>query len=131
MNRRSYWLCFVSSTSLTVHGELNHIIVASRHMFTLKDWLTWVNVGRGCYRVISEHGSPLGLDGRCPLDMHTYQLHMCSSCLWSMFLFSMHLFGHGFICVLLSDVFVMIVCWSYIGYACQCLYVVRHAFTWL
>lgn len=62
---RSNWFSFVYSTSLTVHWKLNHIIVSSCHMFTLVDWLTWVNVGGGCYRVVSEHGSNLGLDGRC------------------------------------------------------------------
>ena len=30
-----------------VHGELNHIIVASHHMFTPTNRLTWVNVGGG------------------------------------------------------------------------------------
>ncbi len=58
-------MCYVGSTSLTIHGELNQIIVASHHMFTPVEWLTWVNVGGGCYRVVSEHGSPLGLNGRC------------------------------------------------------------------
>jgi len=29
-------------------------------------WLVaWVYVGGWCYRVVSEHGSPLGLDGLC------------------------------------------------------------------
>ena len=27
--------------------------------------VTWVDVGREYYKVISEHGSTLGLDGRC------------------------------------------------------------------
>ena len=27
--------------------------------------VTWVDVGGGCYRVVSEHGSPLELDVRC------------------------------------------------------------------
>jgi len=49
MCERSIWFCFASSTSLYVHGELNHIIVASRHMFTPLDHLTWVNVEGGCY----------------------------------------------------------------------------------
>jgi len=39
---RSEWFVFVGSTSLTIHGELNHIIIASRHMFTPADRLTWV-----------------------------------------------------------------------------------------
>lgn len=43
-------MCCDGSTSLIVHGELNHIIVASRHMVTPTDWLNWVNVGGGCYR---------------------------------------------------------------------------------
>ena len=47
MCKRSDWLCCVGSTSLIVHGELNHIIVASRHMFTPASQLTWVNVGGG------------------------------------------------------------------------------------
>jgi len=51
MCKRSDWLCLVGSTSLTVHGELNQIVVAARHMFTPIDWLTWINVGGGCYRI--------------------------------------------------------------------------------
>jgi len=27
--------------------------------------VAWVDVGGGCYRVVSEHGSPLALDGLC------------------------------------------------------------------
>jgi len=50
MCRRSNWLCCVSSTSLTVHGDLNQIIVSSHNMFTPTDWLTWVNVGGGWLR---------------------------------------------------------------------------------
>ena len=53
---RSNWFGFVDSTSLTIHGELDHIIVASHHMFTATDCLTWVNVGGGCYKVVSNHG---------------------------------------------------------------------------
>jgi len=44
---RSEWFFFWGSTSLTIHGELNHIIVASHHMFSPIDWLTWVNDGGG------------------------------------------------------------------------------------
>ena len=40
MCKRSDWLCCVSSTSLTIHGELNQIVVSSHHMFTLADRLT-------------------------------------------------------------------------------------------
>jgi len=67
---RSEWFCFVRCISLTIHGELNHIIAASRHMFSPMDWLNWVNLGGGYYKVVSEHGSPLGLDNRCVLVMH-------------------------------------------------------------
>lgn len=63
MCRRSSWFHFIGSNSLFLHGKLNHIKVASCHMFTLADWLTCINVGGGCYRVVSEHGSTLGLDG--------------------------------------------------------------------
>jgi len=56
---RLEWLCFVGSTSLIVHGDLNHIILASCHMFTPTHWLTWVNVGGGCYKVVSKHVSHL------------------------------------------------------------------------
>lgn len=49
---RSVWFCYANSTSLTVHGELNHIIVVSHHMFNLVDRLAWVNVGRGCYKIL-------------------------------------------------------------------------------
>jgi len=90
MCRRSDWLCFVSSTSLTVYGELNHIIVVSRHIFSLADWLTWLNMGGDVYKVVSEHGLAIGLDGWCVLVMHSCQLHMCSLFLWSMWLFHMH-----------------------------------------
>ena len=62
---RSVWFSSVDSTSLTVHGDLNHIIVASCLMFTTVDWVAWVNVGGWCYRVVWEHASPLGLDGQC------------------------------------------------------------------
>ena len=58
---RSDWFDFVSSTSLTIHWELNHIIVASHHMFTLEDWLTCVNVGGGCYKLVLEW-NPFSLD---------------------------------------------------------------------
>lgn len=47
---RSDWFWFIGSTFLTIHGELNHIIVSSCRMFTLADWLTWVNVRGGCYK---------------------------------------------------------------------------------
>ena len=62
---RLVWFRYVNSTSLTVHGELNHIIVAPHHMFTSVDQLSWVNVGGWCYRVVLEDGSSLGLDGQC------------------------------------------------------------------
>ena len=53
---RSEWLCVIDSTSLTVHGELNHMLVTLCHMFTLVDQLSWVTMGGGCYRVVLEHG---------------------------------------------------------------------------
>lgn len=65
MCRRSSWLCFFDSNSIIVHGDLNPIMVSSRHMFNPVYQLTWINVGGGCYRVVSEHGSPLGLAGQC------------------------------------------------------------------
>lgn len=43
------WFVFISSNSLTIHEELNHIIEASCHIFTPADLLTSVNVGGGCY----------------------------------------------------------------------------------
>jgi len=135
---RSDWLCFVSSTSLTIHGDLNHIIVASRHMFTPVEHLAEVNVGGGCYRVVSDHGSPIKLDGRNVLVMHTCRLDMCSLWLWFMCLFCMHGGGHGCSCVtmwklmvLLLEVVVMSVCRLCICYACQCLYIIIHTLTWL
>ena len=45
---RLVWFHYVGSTFLIVIGELNLIIVASRHMFTPMNRLAWVNVGRGC-----------------------------------------------------------------------------------
>jgi len=68
-------LCGVISTSLTIHGELNNIIVASHYMFTPTKELTWVNVGGGCYTVVSKHGSPFGLDGWC--GGHTFMSSAC------------------------------------------------------
>lgn len=93
--RRPSFLCSVGSTSLTIPRDLNKIVVASRHMFTLTDWLTWVNVGGGCYRLVSEHGSPLLLDGLLMLVMHSCRLHMRCLYLWSMSLLHMHGVGHG------------------------------------
>ena len=30
------------------------------------DWAVyWVDMGGGCYRLVTDHGSPLGLDGMC------------------------------------------------------------------
>ena len=42
-----FW--YVNSTSLTIHGDLSHIIVTLHHMFNSVDWFAWVNVGRGSY----------------------------------------------------------------------------------
>jgi len=39
------------------------IIVSSHIMFTMIGMVTWVDVGGGCYIVVSKHGSTLGLDG--------------------------------------------------------------------
>lgn len=50
-------------------------------MFTLVDQLAWVNVGGVNYRVVSERGSTLALDGHNDLVMHKFQDHMCSLCL--------------------------------------------------
>ena len=41
------------------------IILASHLMFTPVGMVTWVDVGGGCYRVVSDHDSPLELDGQC------------------------------------------------------------------
>ena len=92
---RSYWVGFVGSSSLIVLRELNHIIVASRHMFTLAYMSTWINVGGGCYRVVLEHGSPLGLDRKCVGHEFMSIAYMCSLCLWYMYLLCMHGGGHG------------------------------------
>ena len=46
--------------------------------------------------MVSKHGSPLGLDRKCVLDMHICWLHMCSLCFWSMYLLCMHGGGHGY-----------------------------------
>jgi len=58
-------VCSVGSTSLTDTWR-----VESYHSNSLShvypNWLvTWVDVGGGCYKVVSDHGSPLGLDGQC------------------------------------------------------------------
>jgi len=52
------------------------IIAASCLMFTPFSMVTWVDVGGGCYRVVSEHGSTLRLDGLNVLVMHACQLHV-------------------------------------------------------
>jgi len=70
---------FVDSISLTTLREWNHIIVTIHHMFTPIDWLAWVNVGGGCYRVVSEHGSTLGLDGWNLFVIHS-EVIMCILC---------------------------------------------------
>lgn len=90
---RSKWFCFGGSTSLTVHGELNRLIVSSHHMFTPTDWLTWLNVGGGCYKMVPEHSSTLGLDGLNVFVMHACRLYMCLMC--------MHGDGHYCNCVVI------------------------------
>jgi len=68
-------------------------------MFTPVDQLAWINLGGGGYKVVPEHGSPHGLDGRNVFVMHTCKLHMCSLCLYSMCLLCMYGGGHGCSCV--------------------------------
>jgi len=80
----------VSSNSLTVHGDLNKIIVDSCHMFIAADRLTCVNVGGCHYKVVPKHGSPFGLDGQCVGHAFMLVAYMCSIFLWSMYLFHMH-----------------------------------------
>jgi len=53
--------------------------------------VTWVDVGGEPYRVVSEHGPPLGLDGWNVLVMHACRLYMC--------LLYMHGSGHCYSCV--------------------------------
>jgi len=70
-------LCFCRFHFLkvTYEVEFNHSSLSS-HVYPI--WLvTWVDVGVGCYRVVSEHGSPLELDGQCALVMHACKLHVC------------------------------------------------------
>jgi len=62
-------------------------MVESRHIFTLVEWLDWVNVGGGCYKVASDHGSPLILDGwvffmySCGLHiLFLYAFGLCQCC---------------------------------------------------
>ena len=83
----------VNSTSLKSHRRFNLIIVASRLMFTLVGMVTWVDVGGGCYRVVSKHGSTLGLDGQCVLVMHACQLHVCLLHLYTCCIFLMNDYG--------------------------------------
>lgn len=45
--------------------------------------------------MISEHGSPLELDGMCWSCMHACQLHMCLLHLHSMCLVHLHDVNHG------------------------------------
>ena len=59
---RLVWFWIINSTLLIVLGELIHIIVTLHHIFTPVDRLYYVNVGAGCYRVVLECGSLLGLD---------------------------------------------------------------------
>ena len=72
-----YVWCSIDSTSLRLPRRLNLFIVAFHLMFTPVGMVTWVDVGGGCYRVVLEHGSPLGLDGRCVLVMYSFQFHVC------------------------------------------------------
>lgn len=54
------WFHFLNVTS--------HIISyhSGRSLHVYPDYsVAWVDVGGGCYRVVSEHGSPLRLDGMC------------------------------------------------------------------
>jgi len=72
---------FIGSTSLTILGELNHIIVTFHHIFTLVDWLSWVNVRGRCYIVVLEHGSTIGLDGQNVVIMRACRVYMCFLCM--------------------------------------------------
>lgn len=67
--------------------------------------------------MVSEHGSPLGLDGWNVFLMHKCQFHMCYLYLWSIFLLCVHGGGHCCSCVsmwkmmsLFLDVVVMSAC---------------------
>ena len=57
--------------------------------------VTWVDVGRGCYRVVSEHGSTLGVDGKC-VD-HAFMLvsYVFSMLVVYVCLFHFHGVGRG------------------------------------
>ena len=77
--------------------RLNHIIVASRHMFTLFGWFLGLMSEEGGYRVVSEHGSPLGLDGRNMVVMHACRLNMHLLCVFVVYVdVCMHC--HGYSC---------------------------------
>jgi len=45
--------------------------------------------------VVSEHGSPLRLNGLCVFFMHSCWLHACLLCLYSMCLLHLHGVDHG------------------------------------
>ena len=79
-------MCDVSidSASLRSHRRSSLIIVTSHLIFISVGMVTWVDVGGGCYRVVSNHGSPLGQDGWCLLAMLVCQLHVCLLHLHSM-----------------------------------------------
>lgn len=129
MCRRSDWLCFVGSTSLTVHKELNQMIVDSRHIFTPSDRLTWENVGGGCYSVVSEYGPPFGLDGQCVVhallsvsyvfSMLVVYVLVVYAWWWPWLKWCLHVKVDG----VFLDVVVMSIGQLCPGYACQCLYV--------
>lgn len=84
-------MCSTRSTSLTnTYGVESHHSNFSSHAYP--SWpVTRVDVGGGCYRVVSEHGSTLGLDGKNVFFMHACRLYMCLLC--------MHGSGHCYTCV--------------------------------
>ena len=57
--------------------------------------ITWVDVGRGFYRVVSERGSTLGLDGWCVGHAFMLVAYVFSMLVFYMCLFHSCCVGHG------------------------------------
>ena len=73
--------------SVTEEAESYHSSLLS-HVYP--SWLvTWVSVRGGCYRVVSDDGSPLGLNRQCIRHAFMSLAHVFSS-LWSIYLLHMH-----------------------------------------
>jgi len=104
------WFGFVSFNSLTIHGELNHIIVSSRYMFTPS---RMVNLGK-CGRRVLQSGMRSWF--------HTWTrgekcvFHECVSVVYPFvrhvnvyMLLCIHCHDHGYACIVGKRCIVMVI----------------------